>query len=107
MIVVANRIPVNPEYAEAFEARFRERQGLVDQMPGFIKFQILKPTSEEDPYIVQTYWESHAHFTAWTESEEFRKGHGQSGTLPKEAFRAKSAVEIHEVLMVTENSSGD
>ena len=30
MITVANRIYVTPEYAEAFEQRFRERAGLVD-----------------------------------------------------------------------------
>src|SRR3712207_8836931 len=34
MITVANRIQVKPEYADAFEQRFRERAGLVDGMPG-------------------------------------------------------------------------
>ena len=102
MIVVANRIPVNPDYAEAFEDRFRERAGLVDGMPGFIKFQILRPTEEGDPYIVQTYWESHEHFTAWTESEEFKQGHGRSGSLPKEAFLDRPKLEIHEVMQLSE-----
>ena len=36
MITVANRIYVKPEYAEAFEAAFRDRAGLVDGMPGFV-----------------------------------------------------------------------
>ena len=44
MITVANRIYVTQEYAEAFEQRFRERAGLVDQMPGFISNQILRLT---------------------------------------------------------------
>lgn len=107
MIVVANRIPVNPDFADAFEERFRDRQGLVDQMPGFIKFQILKPTTEEAPYIVQTYWESHEHFIAWTESDEFRQGHSKSGRLPQDAFRGKSALEIHEVMVMTEKATDD
>lgn len=98
MIIVANRIPVSPDYAAAFEERFRERAGVVDGMQGFIKFQILRPTKEGDPYIVQTYWESHEHFTAWTESEEFQHGHGRSGSLPKEAFLGKPVLEIHEVI---------
>jgi heme oxygenase (mycobilin-producing) len=102
MIVVANRIPVNPEYAEAFEQRFKERAGLVDGMPGFIKFQILRPTADGDPYIVQTYWESHEHFTAWTDSDAFKQGHGQSGTLPKEAFLDRPKLEIHEVMDTAE-----
>ena len=32
MITVANRIYVTPEYADAFEERFRTRAGLVDGM---------------------------------------------------------------------------
>ena len=105
MIVVANRIPVNPDHAAAFEERFRERQGLVDEMPGFIRFQILRPTSAGDPYIVQTVWESHAHFTAWTESEEFKQGHGRSGTLPKDTFLGKPTLEIHEVIDTAEDAA--
>jgi heme-degrading monooxygenase HmoA len=54
MITVANRIYVKPEYADAFEARFRERAGLVDKMPGFVSNQILRPVNEGDPYIVFT-----------------------------------------------------
>jgi len=37
MITVANRIYVKPEYSDAFERVFRERAGLVDKMPGFIR----------------------------------------------------------------------
>ena len=39
----------NAEYADAFEQRFRERAMLVDQMPGFISNQILRPVNEGDP----------------------------------------------------------
>ena len=44
MITVANRIFVAPDYAEAFEERFRSRARLVDGMPGFISNQVLRPT---------------------------------------------------------------
>ena len=46
MITVANRIYVAREYAEAFEQRFRDRAGLVDQMPGFISNQVLRTVNE-------------------------------------------------------------
>ena len=52
MITVANRIYVTPEYAEAFEERFRQRAGLVDGMPGFISNQVLRPVNDGDPYVV-------------------------------------------------------
>lgn len=99
MIAVANRIFVAPEYAQAFEERFRARAGLVDGMPGFISNQVLRPTHEGDPYIVLTFWESHDAFKAWTKSDAFVKGHARSGTLPKEAFSGPNKLEIHEVIM--------
>lgn len=101
MIIAANRIPVNPEHAEAFEEVFSQRAGLVDGMDGFISFQILRPTKPEDPYIVQTLWESREQFEAWTSSEEFKRGHAQSGTLPRETFLGHPTIEVHEVIQAT------
>jgi heme-degrading monooxygenase HmoA len=97
MITVANRIGVRPEYADAFEQRFQERAGLVDGMPGFIANQVLRPVNEGDPYIVLTFWNSREEFEAWTRSDEFRQGHAQSSTLPRDAFTG-SKLEIHEVI---------
>ena len=98
MIVTCNRIPVNPNYAPAFEARFGDRSNLVDEMPGFVSFQLLRPTNEGDPYIVMTYWDSETHFKAWTESPAFREGHARSSTLPPETFTGRPTLEVYEVL---------
>ena len=98
MITVANRIFVNQKYADAFEQRFRERAGLVDKMPGFVSNQVLRPVNEGDPYVVFTIWESRQHFLNWVRSDEFVKGHAQSGTLPKDAFSRSNVLELHEVL---------
>ncbi len=98
MITVANRIYVSREYAEAFEKRFRERAGLVDQMPGFISNQVLRPVNEGDPYVVFTTWQSRQDFLSWVRSDEFVKGHAQSGTMPKEAFTSDNVLEMHEVI---------
>jgi heme oxygenase (mycobilin-producing) len=98
MITVANRIYVRPEYADAFEKRFRERAGLVDKMPGFISNRVLRPVNEGDPYVVFTVWESRKDFLNWVKSDDFVKGHAQSGTLPKDAFSGPNALEMHEVI---------
>ena len=98
MITVANRIYVNQEYAAAFEQRFRERAGLVDKMPVFISNQVLRPVNECDPYVVFTIWNSREDFLNWVRSDEFVKGHAQSGTLPKEAFSRANVLEMHEVV---------
>lgn len=98
MITVANRIYVRQEYAEAFEKRFRERAGLVDKMPGFISNRVLRPVNEGDPYVVFTVWESRKDFMNWVRSDDFVKGHAQSGTLPKDAFSGPNVLEMHEVI---------
>jgi heme-degrading monooxygenase HmoA len=98
MITVANRIYVKQEYADAFEKRFRERAGLVDKMPGFISNQVLRPVNEGDPYVVFTVWNSRQDFLNWVRSDEFVKGHAQSGTLPKDAFSRDNVLEMHEVV---------
>jgi heme oxygenase (mycobilin-producing) len=102
MITVANRIFVDPAHAEAFEERFRNRAGLVDQMAGFVSNQVLRPTAEGNPYVVLTWWESREHFDAWTSSDAFRQGHARSGSMPKEAFTGPNRIEIHEVISDTE-----
>src|SRR5436190_647309 len=98
MIVTCNRIPVNPAHVEAFEKTFGARAGLVEKMPGFVSFQLLRPTKVGDPYVVMTFWESRAHFDAWTQSDEFKQGHARSGTLPPETFLARPTLEIFEVV---------
>jgi len=105
MLVVCNRIPVNPDHAEAFEERFTQREGLVDQMEGFISFQILRPTAPDQPYVVMTFWQDRAAFEAWTSSDAFQKQHRNSGTLPKDAFLGHPQIEISEVIQQTETES--
>ncbi len=96
-----NRIPVNPDYAEQFEERFRNRAGQVDKMKGFVRNQVLRPDNADDPYIVLTYWESKVDFETWVNSEAFQQGHAKSGTLSPEAFRGRAELESFEVILDT------
>ncbi len=102
MFVVMNRIPVNPDYAEQFEQRFRDRAGEVDKMQGFISNQVLRPAAEDLPYIVMTYWDSKEDFETWVNSDAFKLGHAKSGTLPSEAFMGHPKLESFEVILDTE-----
>lgn len=95
LFVVMNRVPVRPEYAQAFEERFLRRAGAVDRMPGFIRTLVLRPEDSEEPYVVVTFWESKDAYTAWTQSEAFRQGHAGSGRLPEEAYRGPNKLETY------------
>ena len=67
-------------------------------MPGFISNHVLRPVNEGDPYVVFTLWNSRQDFLNWVRSDEFVKGHAQSGTLPKDAFPQANVLEMHEVV---------
>ena len=99
MFVVMNRISVYPAYAEQFEERFRSRAGEVDKLRGFVRNQVLRPDTPDEPYIVMTYWQSKQDFENWVDSAAFKKGHSRSGTLPQDAFRGPPKLENFEVIL--------
>ena len=101
MFVVMNRLSVNPDYAAQFEERFSTRVGEVEKMPGFIRNQVLRPETLEEPYVVMTYWQSKLDFDNWVNSESFKKAHSRSGALPREAFREPPKLESFEVVLDT------
>jgi len=97
MFVVANRVPVAPGWEETFEERFRQRAGQIDKQPGFLRMQILKPVSDDSPYVVLTTWQDNTSFEAWVGSEDFKLAH--SNPMPKEAFDGEGKLEMHEVII--------
>jgi heme-degrading monooxygenase HmoA len=99
MLIVANRVPVASGWEETFEERFRQRAGQIDKQPGFVSMQILKPETEDTPYVVLTTWQDKAAFDAWVGSDDFKLAH--SNPMPKEAFNGKGKLEIHEVIIDT------
>jgi heme-degrading monooxygenase HmoA len=55
-------------------------------------------------FVVMTLWESRQAFEAWTQSEAFRRGHARSGTLPAEAFRGPSRLDMFEAFVDSDAS---
>ena len=111
MIVVSNRIPVAKGHEAAFEERFRGRAGLVENHPGFVRLEILRPKpvtmhggqmGGSDYYVVLTYWENEQAFVKWTESEDFRRAH--ASRPPKEMFAGPNVFEMHEVIQVADRA---
>jgi len=75
MFIAMNRFQVQAGRGADFEAAWRNRDSYLDQVPGFVRFHLLK--GEEGTYISHSTWESEQAFADWTESEAFRKAHGQ------------------------------
>jgi len=100
MYIVANRVPVAWSWREPFEERFRTRAGQIDQQPGFVRLQVLRPADAESPYVVLTTWRDQAAFEAWVGSEDFRLAHQHP--LPTEAYTGEGRLEQHEEVIVAE-----
>ncbi|WP_370326429.1 antibiotic biosynthesis monooxygenase [Euzebya sp.] len=83
---VAFNVLTVPEQARAtLEERFANRAGEVEKMEGFRHFELLRPVSGTDSYLVYTRWDSKAHFDAWVESMAFQQGHAQGDGKPPAA----------------------
>jgi len=95
--VVANRVFVKPEYAEEFEQRFKHRAGQINQQPGFVHMQVLKPESENTPYVVLTHWQNEKAFQNWIGSDDFKLAH--QNPMPKDAFLDGGGIEKYEVVV--------
>jgi len=104
MFVTMNRFTIHPDHWEDFENRFKQRAGLVDGEPGFIRNAVLRPAeNSSEQHIVMTLWESREAFVAWTKSESFREAHARAAHSPKEWFIAPTKLEMFEAAIDTAN----
>ena len=83
-VVKINAITV-PEGAGAeLEKRFAARACSVEGSPGFLGFQLLRPTAGEDRYFVVTQWADEESFAAWRDGQG-RAAHAQApGEAPRQ-----------------------
>ena len=95
--VVANRVFVKPEFCHEFEQRFRNRAGQINLQAGFVLMEVLKPQSDDTPYVVLTHWESEQAFQTWVGSDDFKIAH--QSPMPKEAFLEGGGLEQHQVII--------
>lgn len=85
MYVAMNHFRITAGRGGEFEARWRERESFLDEVPGFVQFHLVRGADHEDGthrYASHVIWESEASFVDWTKSEAFRKAHG-SARMPE------------------------
>ncbi|ALA66762.1 antibiotic biosynthesis monooxygenase family protein [Corynebacterium lactis] len=74
-IVKINAITVPEGSGEELERRFAGNASKISQVPGFVGFQLLRPTAGESRYFVFTEWESEEAYDAWRNGHAFKKSH--------------------------------
>ncbi|GAB3141436.1 mycobilin-forming heme oxygenase MhuD [Micromonospora sonneratiae] len=100
-VVKINAIEVPPGAGEELERRFAARQGAVENSPGFLGFELLRPVAGESRYYVYTRWESEEAYQAWAQGPA-RQAHAHGGEAgegarPKPVASRASLLEFEVV----------
>jgi heme oxygenase (mycobilin-producing) len=100
-VVKINAISVPPQAAEELERRFAARAGTVEKSPGFLGFQLLRPTAGEERYFVVTHWADEESFAAWRDGSG-RAAHAtpDDAPAPKPVSTGADLLEFEVVLDV-------
>jgi heme-degrading monooxygenase HmoA len=100
-VVKINAISVPPQAAEELEKRFAARAGTVEKSPGFLGFQLLRPTAGEERYFVVTHWADEESFAAWRDGSGRAAHAAPEGTpAPKPVSTGADLLEFEVVLDV-------
>jgi len=96
-VVKINAITVPPEAREELERRFAHRAHTIDESPGFLGFQLLRPVQGDDRYFVVTHWADEDAFLAWRDGDA-RAAH--AGERAKPVATGADLLEFEVVLDV-------
>lgn len=94
--VVINALEVPEGQGAELEARFSARKHSFDDEPGYLGFQLLRPTAGESRYFVVTTWETQQHFAEW---QERRAAGGGAHGKPAERGGAQKPVAAGSQLL--------
>ena len=95
-VVKINALSVPAQAGAELERRFSERAGNMSGTPGFLGFQLLRPTAGESRYFVVTHWADEESFAAWRDGEAraTHAGHGQPVATGAELMEFEVALDV-------------
>ncbi len=100
MFIAMNRFRIAEGKEAGFEAIWRERNSMLDGVPGFREFHLLRAATVDGCTLFASHvlWDSQSDFEAWTNSEAFKKAHGQS-RAPEGTYLGHPVFEGFEVVL--------
>ncbi len=98
-VVKINAIHVPEQAGPELEKRFAARAGAVEKSPGFLGFQLLRPTAGDDRYFVVTQWESEEAFAAWRDGDAKAAHATPEGEAPRRPVATGADLLEFEVVL--------
>ncbi|TQK69313.1 MULTISPECIES: antibiotic biosynthesis monooxygenase [unclassified Nocardioides] len=98
-VVKINAIQVPPNAGPELEKRFAARAGAVEGSPGFLGFQLLRPTAGEDRYFVVTHWADEESFAAWRDGDARAAHATPEGEAPRKPVSTGASLLEFEVVL--------
>ncbi|WP_067698581.1 antibiotic biosynthesis monooxygenase family protein [Nocardia jejuensis] len=99
-VVKINAIEVPEAAGPELEKRFAARAHAVENSPGFLGFQLLRPVAGDKRYFVVTQWDSEESFEAWRDGPARAAHAGEGGEARKPVSTGASLLEFEVVLDV-------
>ncbi|MDQ6523241.1 antibiotic biosynthesis monooxygenase [Nocardioides sp. LHD-245] len=98
-VVKINAIQVPPNAGPELEKRFAARAGAVEGAPGFLGFQLLRPTAGEERYFVVTHWADEESFAAWRDGDARAAHASPAGEAPRKPVSTGADLLEFEVVL--------
>jgi heme-degrading monooxygenase HmoA len=97
MFVFISHLTVPKSDHDALERHFRERSRLVDDFPGFLYLQLMKPQAGPATHVFLTAWRDRAAFKRYMQSDAHAISHARE---PAEIMaRTKVRHEAYDVML--------
>jgi heme-degrading monooxygenase HmoA len=103
-VVKINAIDVPEGAGEELERRFAARAGAVENSPGFLGFELLRPVAGEKRYFVYTKWESEEAYQAWAAGPSRAAHAGEGGEQRRPVASGANLLEFEVVQQVGQRS---
>ncbi|GAA1604028.1 antibiotic biosynthesis monooxygenase family protein [Actinoplanes couchii] len=100
-VVKINAIEVPEGAGPELEKRFAARHGAVENSPGFLGFELLRPVAGETRYFVYTRWETEEDFQNWSNG---RAKEAHAGERAKPVASGASLLEFEVIQSVDKPS---
>jgi heme oxygenase (mycobilin-producing) len=89
--VVISKFRVANGKADEVAAAFHARPHLVDDAPGFVRMEVLRPSDDAAEFWLVTHWTDEESFRVWHRSHEYRESHAG---IPKGLKLDAAATEV-------------